>query len=141
MRPACPALWPGTAVRADRSVDPAGYPGFAIRTDDKRREAFVVTYLEPMARFDERFGLDLGAEPGPRRLLELGRDEGSMASSGLPVMLDRPGGQIGLTLRLPLYRSSAARAAGQSGAVRRRCARPRTAYALDPSGRPPVVRR
>jgi two-component system sensor histidine kinase/response regulator len=98
------------AVRADRSVDPAGYPGFAIRTDDKRREAFVVTYLEPMARFDERFGLDLGAEPGPRRLLELGRDEGSMASSGLPVMLDRPGGQIGLTLRLPLYRSGAARA-------------------------------
>ncbi len=98
------------AVRADRSVDPAGYPGFAIRTDDSARDAHVVTYIEPMARFNERFGLDLGAEPGPRRLLELGRDEGSIASSGLPVMLDRAGGQIGLALRLPLYRSGAARA-------------------------------
>src|SRR5436309_15945129 len=51
------------AVRRDTSIDPRGYPRFAIKPPGERPEYFVVVYLEPMAGYEFAFGLDLAANP------------------------------------------------------------------------------
>ena len=94
-------------VRRDRSVDAGAYPGFAIHPPGSRADYTVVTYMEPMAPFLDRFGLDIGADPSLHRLLELSRDDGKVGSSGLPVIAAGPAGHLGLGLRLPLYRAGA----------------------------------
>ena len=46
-------------VRRDTSLDPRGYPDFAIRPPGDRPEYYVVNYLDPMAGNERSFGLDI----------------------------------------------------------------------------------
>ena len=95
------------AVRADRSVDPAGYPDFAIRPGGRRPTYTVITYLEPLAEHRDKFGVDLEARPVVAQALARSRDSGGISASGQPVMVVAPEPHIGLGMRLPIYRGGA----------------------------------
>jgi PAS domain S-box-containing protein len=94
------------AVRADRSLDPAGYPDFAIRPAGHRPSHTVLTYLEP--QLPEKFGVDLTAgAPAIAQTMARTRDSGRMAASGKPVVVERPVRHLGMGLRAPVYRVAA----------------------------------
>ena len=98
------------AVRADRSLDPAGYPGFAITPPGRRAHHEVLVFIEPMAPFADKFGLDVGADPAVAGALERARDNGQFNASGVPVMAAKPQPHPGLRMWLPVYRNGAAQA-------------------------------
>jgi two-component system sensor histidine kinase/response regulator len=104
------------AVRADRSLEPAGYPGFDITPAGRRARYEVLTYVEPMFPLADRFGFDIARNPLVSRVLEHARDTGQLSSSGTPVMVGQPGPHLGMGIRLPVYRKGAAL---NDGAARR----------------------
>src|SRR5262249_14610150 len=100
------------SVRRDVSLDPRGYPDFAITPPGERPEYYVLAYVEPMAGFEFAFGRDLGANPDaadPQPLLvalHSARDSGKLTASGVPLRIQAGGKQyVGLALRLAVYRS------------------------------------
>jgi two-component system, sensor histidine kinase and response regulator len=109
------------AVRADRSVDPAGYPDFTIRPPGQRPRYAPLTWLEPMLK--EKMGVDIIANPAIARAMDLSRDTGQISASGQPVKVQGPVPHIGLGMRLPVYRRGmpiddvAARRAAYLGSV------------------------
>jgi len=89
------------AVRADRSLNGTGYPGFQVRPDGPRPVYLPVVFNEPMAGNEGAFGYDIGAEPVRREVMERARDSGQpQASSPLRLLQQRPG----VLVRLPVYR-------------------------------------
>ena len=89
------------AVRADRSITPAGYPDFSIHPPGERGHYLVVTYNEPMQGNEPAFGHDNIADAPRREVVERARDSGqAQASAPVQLLQQRPG----LLLRLPLYR-------------------------------------
>ena len=95
------------AVRADRSLNPAGYPDFTILPPGRRDSYEVLTYIEPMTPLDEKFGFDIARNPAVARSLGRARDTGQLSASGVPVKVDKPKPHIGLGIRLPVYRKGA----------------------------------
>ena len=100
------------AVRADTTLDPQGYPEFAIKPPGERAEYHVMVYLEPMAPFRFAFGLDIAASPlldaDHRELLALQhetRDTGNLIASGRPIRVKRNPEYVGLAIRLAAYRA------------------------------------
>ena len=91
-------------VRADRSVNPAGYPDFKIHPAGQRERYLVVTYNEPMRGNEAAFGHDNIAEAVRREVVERARDSGqAQASAPVKLLQQRPG----LLVRLPIYRRGA----------------------------------
>ena len=90
-------------VRRDTSVNPRGYPDFAIKPPGDRDEYVVVQYLEPMAGNEAGFGLDLNAEPVRRAGIERARDSGEPAATGPLVATVNPNA-ISFALRVAVYR-------------------------------------
>ena len=109
------------AVRADRSIDARGYPGFAVQPPGRRADYAVVTYIEPMLA--ERFGADLAALPGGASALAQARDGGELRASEQPIPTALPQPHVDQGLRQPVYRSGmaldsvAARRAAYVGSV------------------------
>ncbi len=95
-----------TAVRRDTSVDPNGYPHFAIKPPGDRPEYFVVEYLEPVAGNEDAFGLDVGSDAVRLASVERARDSGQFVASGRVTLVRGNTRRIGFTLRLPVYRNS-----------------------------------
>jgi PAS domain S-box-containing protein len=94
-------------VRADRSLDPAGYPDFTIRPAVPRPSHTVLTYLEPW--LPEKAGADLtGGAPAIAQALARARDSGRMTASGKPIVVEHPVRHLGLGLRMPVYRTDGA---------------------------------
>jgi len=99
------------AVRRDTSLDPRGYPQFAIKPPGERPEYYVLVYLEPMASYEFAFGLDLGANPmaaNPEKVaaaVRLQRDSGKLITSAQPLRVKREKEAIYLAMRLPVYRN------------------------------------
>jgi PAS domain S-box-containing protein len=91
-------------VRADRSLDPKGYPDFAIRPPGRRPDYTVLTYIEPPGMMAERFGVDIGANPPVRAALDRARDSGGISASGSPLLVPRPTPHLVLNMRAPVYR-------------------------------------
>ncbi|MEN3275229.1 MAG: two-component system, sensor histidine kinase and response regulator [Massilia sp.] len=96
------------AVRADRSLDPRGYPGFAIRPPGRRPSYSVLTYIEPPAALPEKFGFDIAANPAVAESMARARDTGGMSASGQPVRMLNPVPHLALGMRVPVYRGGAA---------------------------------
>src|SRR6266581_6329634 len=101
-------------VRSDTSLDPRGYPQFAIKPPGERSEYYVIVYLEPMAGFDKfGFGLDIAANPAqaadPRVISAVqryARDTGKLTASGVPIRVRTAESEYtGLAMRLAVYRS------------------------------------
>ena len=90
--------------RADRSVDPNGYPDFAIRPAGRRPGYTVLTYIEPPGMMADRFGVDIGVNPAVAAAMERARDTGGIGASGTPVQVQRPTPHMALHMRAPVYR-------------------------------------
>jgi diguanylate cyclase (GGDEF)-like protein/PAS domain S-box-containing protein len=101
-RPAFEAM-----VRADTSVDPRGYPKFAIRPAGTRPEYVVATYVEPMAGNERALGLDLGGDAVRLAALDRTRDSGRITASGTIALALDPARHPGFAMRLALYRKDA----------------------------------
>ncbi|MGZ5202830.1 MAG: CHASE domain-containing protein, partial [Telluria sp.] len=110
-------------VRADRSLERAGYPDFDIRPPGRRAGYTVITYLEPFERQKDKFGIDIAANPAVAQALDKARDSGGISASGTPVQVAGPKPHIALGMRMPVYRGGrvppdlAGRRAGYVGAV------------------------
>src|SRR5258706_1278287 len=102
-------------VRRDTSLNPLGYPKFAIKPPGDRPEYYVIAYLEPMADYEFSFGVDISANPAaanPERVAaatRLVRDSGKLIASGQPLRIKRareivPKESIFLAMRLAVYR-------------------------------------
>lgn len=93
-------------VRTDTSVDPRGYPDFAVRPAPAppRSEYHVLTYLEPMEANPASFGLDIASNSTVANSLAVARDSGQLTSSGRLIHVEGPNRHIGLAMRMPLYR-------------------------------------
>ena len=97
-RPAFEAM-----VRGDTSVDPRGYPDFAIRPAGIRPEYVVAMFVEPMAGNERALGLDLGGDPVRLAALEHTRDSGRITASGTIALALDPKRHPGFAMRLALY--------------------------------------
>jgi PAS domain S-box-containing protein len=93
------------AVRADTSVDPAGYPRFDIRPPGRRALYAPLTWMEPRGTLQAKFlGVDLMGTPAVERAMALSRDTGEISASGNPIRVQTPTPHIALGMRLPVYR-------------------------------------
>ena len=83
------------SVRADRSMSPAGYPGFAIHPRSRRQSYLPILYNEPMLGNERAFGFDATSNPALREVQERARDSGrpelsekvSLVQGGQAVLL------------------------------------------------------
>ena len=93
------------AVRADTSLDPRGYPAFAIKPPSERPAYHVLTYLEPIETETNKmvFGLDIGSRDFSFQALALQRDTGRLHSSGRLISIGGPSQYVGIAMRMPLY--------------------------------------
>jgi len=102
-------------VRRDTSLDPRGYPQFAIKPAGERSEYYVLVYLEPMAGYEFALGLDVAASPvaaDPGKVaatIHSGRDSGKLMASGQPLRVKRTTEAnskeaVFLAMRLAVYR-------------------------------------
>ncbi|WKB52183.1 sensor domain-containing diguanylate cyclase [Eleftheria terrae] len=91
-------------VQADRSLRSAGYPEYRIFPPGRRADYLPVSYLEPMVGNEAVFGADLWLADTDRRATERARDKGQAQLSRPRRLLQ---GELGLTLRLPVYRAAA----------------------------------
>ncbi len=95
------------AVRDDRSLDPQGYPDFAVHPEGERTEYFFIEYIEPFAENRRAFGLDAGTQAANRESLIASRDSGrTYLTPPFQLVQTRPG-ELGLVLRAPVYRNGA----------------------------------
>jgi PAS domain S-box-containing protein len=93
------------AVRRDRSLQPQGYPEFAIRPPGERPDYLVIDYIEPMQANIAAFGYDVLTQPAQVDAIRLARDSGQFQVSPPFVVAQSPGGTPRLVLRAPVYRS------------------------------------
>lgn len=96
-----------------------GYPPFRIFPPGRRASYTVVTYIEPISAWANRFGADIAALGNPWTLDEA-RDTGQVRASGKPIPTLSAPNRTGLAMRMATYRSDM-----RSGTVEAR----RAAYA------------
>jgi signal transduction histidine kinase len=99
-------------VRRDTSLDPRGYPKFAIKPPGERAEHHVLVYIDPMEGNEFALGLDIAhghdAKTAGARAEAIGlqRDTGELISSGRLVHAGKAG-FVALAMRLAVYRNGA----------------------------------
>ncbi|MDH6169213.1 diguanylate cyclase (GGDEF)-like protein [Variovorax boronicumulans] len=91
-------------VRGDASLDAGVASGFAIKPPGERDTYYPLIYIEPQAGNERLLGNDLGAMPDRGDALEQGRDTGGLVTSGRKVRIAGRESDIGLAMRLPVYR-------------------------------------
>src|SRR5258706_3652464 len=94
-------------VRRDTSLDPRGYPQFAIRTPGERPEHHVLIYIAPMEGNAFSFGIDIVASAPQAKVVALHSQTGALFSSGRLLNAGKDG-SVGLAMRLAVYRNGAA---------------------------------
>ena len=99
-------------VKKDTSLDPRGYPEFAIKPPGDRPEYYVLVYVEPMAGNESVFGLDISNNPSANNqqalkdALAAARDSGQLTSSGQLLRVTKGQERLAsLAMRLAVYRS------------------------------------
>ncbi len=98
---------PAAESRQQHMAD-SHYPVFQRHPAGKRREYAVLTLIEPLQGFADRYGLDIAARPSVAEALFAARDQGSMSSSGQPIPLRSAPSHVGMAMRIPIYRSDMA---------------------------------
>jgi diguanylate cyclase (GGDEF)-like protein/PAS domain S-box-containing protein len=91
-------------VRNDTSVNPRGYPDFAVKPPGDRPEYVIVQYVEPMAGNEIALGLDLSGDRVRLAALERTRDSGRITASGIIALALDPRRHPGFAMRVPVYR-------------------------------------
>ncbi len=95
-------------VRRDKTLDPAGYPDFAIHPPFAGPDHYIIEYTEPLKGNENAFGLDLAALPPHRAALESGRDSGLIVATEKITLVQDATGQPGFVARAPVYRKDIA---------------------------------
>ncbi len=91
------------SVRRDKSIDPRGYPGFAIKPPGERDEYVAIKYFQPMEGNEAAFGLDLMHDPVRNAEIVRACDSGEPVGSGRLVAAVDPQ-QISFAVRVAIYR-------------------------------------
>jgi diguanylate cyclase (GGDEF)-like protein/PAS domain S-box-containing protein len=92
-------------VQNDRSLEPGGYPNFAIRPPGARPEYMPILYSEPSQGREPALGLDLLAEDR-RESVERARDSNEPVLSGRLALASDPTRAPAFSVRVPVYRES-----------------------------------
>jgi len=93
------------AVQRQSGLGASQYPAFRLHPAGKRREYAVLTLIEPLEGFADRYGLDIAARTGVAEALFSARDNGLMSSSGQPIPLRSAPHHVGMAMRIPIYRN------------------------------------
>jgi signal transduction histidine kinase len=92
-------------MRKEIAAISSGYPAFRITPPGRRANYNVITFIEPIAGWANRFGVDItGATSGetpPHRAM---RETGQMAASAASVPFLSGVNRTGLAIRIPIYR-------------------------------------
>ena len=91
-------------VRGDRSAEAAIVSTFAIQPPGDRPGYYPLTFIEPLKGHEGLLGKDLGAMADRGNALEQSRDSGGLASSGRRIRIAGRQDDVGLAMRLPVYR-------------------------------------
>ena len=91
------------AMRKEMASISGGYPELKITPPGKRPSYVVITYIEPIAAWAARFGVDLTAgRDVPAH--SAARDTGTLQTGTTPLSFLSGPNRIGLSMRLPIYR-------------------------------------
>ena len=91
-------------VRADTSVEPNGYPDFAIRPPGDRAEYFVADYLWPQSGSRGIHGLDISAQPANLASMQYSKRSGEPVASGPFDLLQETSDRTGFVIRVPVFK-------------------------------------
>lgn len=91
-------------VRADRSLDALGYPGFAIVPPGERDEYYVADYLWPLAGNEGIHGLDIGNQPANLASMKHSRRSGEPVASAPFDLVQEKAERTGFVIRVPVFR-------------------------------------
>ncbi|HJV70967.1 bifunctional diguanylate cyclase/phosphodiesterase [Ideonella sp.] len=83
---------------------PAGTSPYAISPPGVRDEYQPLAMIEPWAGNERYIGKDIAAFPDVRAALDGARDTGRLSASGKMIQIRGQEGQIGLAMRMPVYR-------------------------------------
>ncbi|MBA3056567.1 MAG: EAL domain-containing protein [Gammaproteobacteria bacterium] len=92
-------------VRADTSVEPGGYPEFAIHPPGQRSEYFVADYLWPLTGNQGIHGLDISAQPANLISMHYSQRSGQPVASAPFDLLQETIDRTGFVIRVPVFRS------------------------------------
>ena len=95
-------------VRADTSIQPEGYPNFAIHPAGERESYFVADYLWPLAGNPGIHGLDISAQPANLASMIYSRQSGQPVASAPFNLLQEKIHREGFVIRVPVFRATAA---------------------------------
>ena len=92
-------------MRRELAAISSGYPPFRITPPGRRASYVVITYIEPIAAWSNRFGVDLiGSGVVPSH--DKARDTGELQAANSPLVFLSGTNRSGLSMRLPVYRSN-----------------------------------
>ena len=91
-------------LRDDPSLPPSFAQKLAGPADVERDFYHPLTYVEPLAGNEAALGHDLSSVPTARKALEQARDNNGLTSSGRKIQIKGRASDIGLAMRLPVYR-------------------------------------
>jgi diguanylate cyclase (GGDEF)-like protein/PAS domain S-box-containing protein len=94
------------AVRQDRSLEPAGYPGYAVHPPGVRALHAPVLFNEPMRGNEAALGRDTLAGPLRQSVMARARDAGQARASEPLTLLQGGSEPLGILVRQPLYAGS-----------------------------------
>ena len=94
-------------VRADTSLRPEGYPGFAIHPAGERPEYFVADYLWPYEGNERIMGLDISSQPVNLESMHYSRDSGKVVASAPFELLQETAHKLGFVIRVPVFTRTA----------------------------------
>ena len=92
------------SMRKEIAAMSSGYPPFRITPPGRRDSYVVITYIEPIADFASRFGVDI-AGAGTSPAYSASRDTGQLAASSTPISSMSGPSRTVLSMRLPIYRT------------------------------------
>jgi signal transduction histidine kinase len=92
------------SMRKEIAAMSSGYPPFRITPPGRRDSYVVITYIEPIANFASRFGVDI-AGSGTSQAYTHSRDTGQLAASSTPISSMSGPTRTVLSMRLPIYRT------------------------------------
>ncbi|MDY0107570.1 MAG: EAL domain-containing protein, partial [Giesbergeria sp.] len=92
--------------RADTSLRPEGYPGFAIHPPGERPEYFVADYLWPAEGNERIMGLDISSQPVNLASMRYSRESGKVVASAPFELVQETEHKLGFVIRVPVFARS-----------------------------------
>ena len=93
-------------MRKELAAISSNYPMFHIAPPGRRAAYNVITYIEPISGWSNRFGVDItGATNGETATHKAMRETGRIAASSATVPFLSGVNRTGLSIRLPIYRT------------------------------------